>query len=50
MVDDCDIAIAVWDGSDGGTHDAVKRLDRAHKTVYRIDPATHTIFGPMKKG
>ena len=38
MINDCDVAIAVWDGSDGGTGNCVRGLKIANKPVMYIDP------------
>lgn len=37
MVDNCDILIAVWDGTSGGTGNCVKYAD-GKKEIVRIDP------------
>jgi uncharacterized phage-like protein YoqJ len=38
MVDNCDLLIAVWDGSDGGTANAVHYAEYNNKDIHRIDP------------
>jgi uncharacterized phage-like protein YoqJ len=38
MVDNCDVLIAVWDGSPGGTGNCVKYAQSVNKKIYRIDP------------
>jgi len=38
MVDLCDYAIAVWDGSSGGTSDTVNRIKKANKPLIIINP------------
>ena len=38
MVNDCDILIAVWDESSGGTANCVKYAEKMKKTIYRIIP------------
>lgn len=38
MVDNCDILIAVWDGTNGGTANCVKYAKSIHKTIIRLDP------------
>lgn len=39
MVDQCDLLIAVWDGSSGGTGNCVKYAERIGKSVIRITPS-----------
>ncbi len=43
MVEACDVAIAVWDGSEGGTHDAVMKLARSERPIYHINPAKRSL-------
>lgn len=43
MVDHCDILIAVWDGSKGGTGNCVQYAQSIGKQIYRIDPLKHII-------
>ena len=38
MADACDIAIAVWDGTAGGTANCYKYLEKLDKSILRIDP------------
>ena len=38
LVDDCDAAIAVWDGTRSGTADAVEKLRRAGKPLLILHP------------
>jgi uncharacterized phage-like protein YoqJ len=38
MVDDCDILIAVWDKSSGGTANCVKYAQSKEKTIHYINP------------
>jgi uncharacterized phage-like protein YoqJ len=38
MVDNCDILIAVWDGSSGGTANCVKYAESVNKQIIRINP------------
>lgn len=38
MVDHCDVLIAVWDGSRGGTHNCVKYAEQVGRRIIRIDP------------
>lgn len=43
MVLNSDKAIAVWDGSEGGTANAVKELLRRGRKIARLDPQTRTL-------
>jgi uncharacterized phage-like protein YoqJ len=43
MVDESEKAIAVWDGSEGGTGNAVKEILRRGRKLARLDPQTRTI-------
>jgi hypothetical protein len=36
--DNCDILIAVWDGTSGGTGNSVKYAVSKNKIIYYIDP------------
>jgi uncharacterized phage-like protein YoqJ len=38
MIDKCDVLIAVYDGTEGGTHNAFTYAEKINKDVYRIDP------------
>ena len=38
MVDRCDVLLAVWDGSSGGTANCVRYAERVGRTVVRINP------------
>jgi hypothetical protein len=38
MVSGCHAAIAVWDGSSGGTADAVRKLTDLGRPLLRLDP------------
>jgi len=38
MVNDCDLLIAIWDGSSGGTANCVKYAEKINKTIKRIIP------------
>lgn len=38
MVDNCDLLIAVWDGSKGGTGNCVEYAKSYNKKIYLIDP------------
>jgi uncharacterized phage-like protein YoqJ len=38
MVSNADVVLAVWDGTHGGTFDAVGKARQIGKPIYRIDP------------
>jgi uncharacterized phage-like protein YoqJ len=38
MVDHCDILLAVWDGSDGGTANCMRYAEKVGRKIVRIDP------------
>jgi uncharacterized phage-like protein YoqJ len=38
MVDNCDVLIAVWDGTKGGTGNCVEYAKSINKEIYYIDP------------
>lgn len=38
MVDNCDLLIAVWDGSEGGTGSCVKYAEKKRKKIIYINP------------
>lgn len=40
MVDRCDLLIAVWDGTKGGTGNCVEYAKSVNKDIFRIDPTT----------
>ena len=40
MVDACDVLIAIWDGTTGGTANAVRYAQRIKKPILKIDPKT----------
>lgn len=40
MVDRCDLLIAVWDGTKGGTGNCVEYAKGVNKDIFRIDPTT----------
>lgn len=42
MVNECDVLLAVWDGSSGGTANCVKYAEKVGKPVWRIDPRRQT--------
>ena len=46
MVNKSDMVIAVWDGSAGGTADAVDKAIEAGKPIYRINPKSKEIIPP----
>lgn len=37
MVDNCDVLIAIWDGSQGGTYSCIEYATRMKKRIIRID-------------
>lgn len=39
MVDKCDILIAVWDGSKGGTYNTIKYAEKNNIEIIRINPS-----------
>jgi uncharacterized phage-like protein YoqJ len=43
MVDRCDVLIAVWDGTPGGTGNCVNYAKSINKEIIRINPANNTI-------
>ncbi len=43
MVDNCDILLAVWDGSDGGTANCVKYAQSVGKVIVRYDPTNGAV-------
>lgn len=40
MIDNCDVLIAVWNGTNGGTGNAVKYAQEINRKIYRINPKT----------
>lgn len=38
MVDECDLLVAVWDGTPGGTYNCVKYAKEQKKEIIRINP------------
>lgn len=44
MIDRCDKVIACWDGTTGGTGNAVTYADSVGKEIIRIDPRNHSII------
>jgi len=38
MVDECDILVAIWDGTSGGTANCVKYANKIGKEIIRINP------------
>mgnify|MGYP000176748952 CR=1 FL=1 len=46
MIDKSDMVIAVWDGSTGGTADAVNKAIEVGKPIYRINPKTKEVIPP----
>ena len=43
MVEDCNEAIVVWDGTKGGTFNCFQQLIEAKKNIYWINPLTKVI-------
>jgi uncharacterized phage-like protein YoqJ len=43
MIDHANVVVAVWDGTSGGTANAVKYAKKIKRPVWRIDPATHVV-------
>ena len=41
MVDHCDLLIAVWDGSSGGTGNCVRYAKKVNRPYERIDPSSY---------
>lgn len=41
MVDNCDILIACWDGTSGGTENCIQYAEKIGREIYRIDPNDH---------
>lgn len=46
MVDHCDIVVALWDGTNGGTANCVRYAQSKGKTIYRLDPKVVTEDAP----
>ena len=40
MVQNCDVLLAVWDGSDSGTGNCVRYTEKIGRRIVRIDPRT----------
>jgi uncharacterized phage-like protein YoqJ len=38
MVDNCDLLVAVWDGTDGGTANCYRYAESVNKPIFRIKP------------
>jgi uncharacterized phage-like protein YoqJ len=45
MVDRCDVLLACYDGSTGGTHNAVRYAERKKKPMVRINPLKREVIG-----
>ena len=43
MVETCDVAIVVWDGNKGGTHNCFQQLIEAKKDFWWINPVKPTV-------
>lgn len=44
MVENCDVAICVWDGNKGGTHNVVQQLVEKKKNFYWINPVGKVVW------
>lgn len=44
MVEECDTAIAVWDGNKGGTHNVVQQLVEKKKNFFWINPVGRVVW------
>lgn len=44
MVENCDMAIVVWDGNKGGTHNVVQQLIEKKKNFYWINPVAKVVW------
>jgi uncharacterized phage-like protein YoqJ len=44
MVENCDVAICVWDGNKGGTHNVVQQLVEKKKNFYWINPVAQVVW------
>lgn len=44
MVEDCEVAIVVWDGNKGGTHNCFQQLIEAKKDIWWINPVKEKVF------
>lgn len=44
MVENCDYAIAVWDGNKGGTHNVVQQLIEKKKNWLWVNPVSEVIW------
>ena len=43
MVDNSDVAIAVWDGKSGGTANCIRYAKQKHKNIYYINPNNYSV-------
>lgn len=44
MVENCDVAIAVWDGNKGGTHNVVQQLIEKGVDFYWVNPVGQVVW------
>ena len=44
MVEHCDLALVVWDGNKGGTHNVLQQLIEKKKDFYWINPVKEVIW------
>ncbi len=49
MVEACDMAIVVWDGNKGGTHNVVQQLVETKKDFVWINPVSRVIWKCFQK-
>lgn len=49
MVEKADMAIVVWDGNKGGTHNVLQQLVENKKPFYWINPVSEVIYDCTKK-
>lgn len=47
MVEECDMAIVVWDGNKGGTHNVVQQLIEKKKSFIWINPVAQVVWNCM---
>jgi hypothetical protein len=43
MVEDCEVAIVVWDGNKGGTHNCFQQLIEVKKDIWWINPVKEKV-------
>lgn len=49
MVEHCDIAICVWDGNKGGTHNVIQQLIEKRIDFYWINPVSNVMWKCFKQ-